>query len=384
MKNLVKVFFNVALVSVLCGSSYTYAALSCDISNQAALAWDDAGRNWPDPVNVGDAANYVPTLSHTETVGGIDFDFAFSSNLTEADFIWSLGSISAQLATIDDIGQIVGPGDLDGDGAPDSGLVVAISPTLDGTNTAVTLDVALTTILTDTITGAESPVSQLEFTISDIDYSAAAQVRQDRVTITGTYQGLTVLPTLTAVSADPTFTILGNVATAIELDNRDASSDFPTSGDLPAENGLLLVTFDQPIDSFTILYQDADETVADGDVGGTRGLSIMNDFSFCSAPDLSITKTDSQPSYTPGESFSYDILVSNTGTGSANGAEIQDILPAWATGATWTCSGATGGAVCPNASGIGDISEIIATFPAASALTYTITGTYSSDMNDYL
>ena len=383
MKNLLKVVFTVVLVGVICGSSYTYAALSCDISSQATLAWDDAGRDWPDPVNVGDAANYVPTLAHAETVAGIDFDFAFSSNLTEADLIWSLGSISAQLATIDDTNQIVGPGDLDGDGAPDSGLAVAFNPTLAGTNTAVTLDVILTTVLTDPVTGAVSPVSELEFTISDIDYSLADQVRQDRVTITGTYQGVTVLPILTAVSLDPTFTISGNTATAIELDNRDANSNFPTSGDLPAENGLLLVTFDQPIDSFTIVYQDADETVADGDVGGTRGLSIMNDLSFCYAPDLSVTKTDGQTSFTPGAAFSYDIVITNNGTGSANGAEIQDILPTWAIGATWTCGGATGGAVCPVLTGTGDISEIIAIFPENSSLTYTISGTYSADMTDY-
>src|SRR5205085_2262459 len=40
----------------------------------------------------------------------------------------------------------------------------------------------------------------------------------------------------------------------------------------------------------------------------------------------------------------------------------------------WTCS-ATGGAVCPNASGAGDLNETLATFPAGSTVTYTVTAT---------
>lgn len=355
--------------------SSVQAALDCDVSNQLELDWDDAGRDWPDPT--GTTTAYVPTLNHTENVGGIDFDFAFSSDQSNADFVWSLGIISGSLATPNDTNNVVGPGDLDNDGTPDQGLAVAVNPNVNGSTTSpLNMDVILTTTISE-------PVSGFEFTVSDVDYSPAAQVRQDEVTITGTYQGNTVLPTLTAVSLDPTFTISGNTATAIVLDNRDANSNFPGSGDLPAENGLLLVTFDQPIDSFTIVYADADETTADGDVGGTRGISIMNDFAFCPSPDLVITKSDDpNTEYTPGTPFTYTVVASNTGSGSANGTVVADDLPTWATNVTWTCS-ALGGAVCPSASGSGDINETIATFPNGGSVTYTITGIYSADMADY-
>ena len=351
------------------------AALDCDVSNQLELDWDDAGRDWPDPT--GTTTAYSPTLSHSENVGGIDFNFAISSDQSNADLIWSLGIISGSLATPNDTDNIVGPGDLDGDGAPDQGLAVAVNPNVNGsTTTPLDMDVILTTTISE-------PVSGFEFTISDVDYSLAAQVRQDQVTIVGTYQGATVTPTLTAVSTDPTFTISGNTATAIPLDNRDASSNFPTVGDLPAENGLLLVTFDQPIDSFTITYADADETTADGDLGGTRGISLLNDFAFCPAPDLAISKSDDpNTEYTPGTPFTYTINASNPGSGSANGTVVADDLPTWATNVTWTCS-ASGGAVCPAASGSGDINETIATFPAGGSVVYTVTGTYSADMADY-
>lgn len=364
-------------VSALSLSPVVHAELTCAVENQSFLDWDDAGRDWPAPT--GSNPTYNPALSHSENVDGVDFNFAFSSDQSNADFIWSLGRVAGGLATPDDVVAVVGPGDIDGDGANDSGLAVAINPTTNGSTStadALDMDVILTTTLSE-------PISGIEFTISDVDYSNQAQVRQDEVTIVGTYQGATVLPTLTAVSSDPTFTISGNTATAIVAANRDANSSFPNQGDLPAENGLLTVTFDQPIDSFTITYADADETTFDGDVGGTRGISMLNDFGFCPAPDLEITKSDDPTTtYTPGRDFVYNITATNNGSGSANGTVITDDVPTWGENVTWTCS-AIGGAVCPSASGTGDINETIATFPDGGSITYIVSGTYSSDMNVY-
>nr|MBX2848209.1 hypothetical protein [Acidiferrobacterales bacterium] len=196
-KNSIKIALLTSQLICVAGLS---AALTCDASNQSSLDWTDAGRDWPDPT--GTAGAYVPTLNHTENVDGIDFDFAFTSDQSQADLIWSLGQISGALATPNDQPNIVGPGDLDGDTVLNEGLSVAVNPQADGTTTAIDLDVILTTNLSE-------PVSQFEFTISDVDYSTAAQIRQDQVTITGTFQGSPVTPTLTAVSADPTFTVSG-------------------------------------------------------------------------------------------------------------------------------------------------------------------------------
>lgn len=110
--------------------------------------------------------------------------------------------------------------------------------------------------------------------------------------------------------------------------------------------------------------------------------------------DLSITKTDNATSYTPGESFSYTITVTNFGPDEAGGTLVSDAFGNWMKNAaetgpsTWTCS-ATNGAICPNLSGIGSINETIDVFPAPSGIlnatvTYTINGTFSSNMADYL
>ncbi len=77
-------------------------------------------------------------------------------------------------------------------------------------------------------------------------------------------------------------------------------------------------------------------------------------------------------------SLSYQMLVSNAGPSAANGAVFSDAVPSGLTSVSWTCGNAVGGALCPAASGSGAISETIATFPAGSHLTYTVTGTAPS------
>ncbi len=89
--------------------------------------------------------------------------------------------------------------------------------------------------------------------------------------------------------------------------------------------------------------------------------------------DVGVTKTDSSATYTPGGSVTYTVVVTNAGPGAANGTIITDDLPEPPlSNITWNCVQA-GGAVCPNASGTGDISETIATLPVGGSLTYTVT-----------
>lgn len=100
--------------------------------------------------------------------------------------------------------------------------------------------------------------------------------------------------------------------------------------------------------------------------------------------DLSVTKSDSNTTYTPGEAFVYTITVNNAGPDGANGSLLSDNIPTWAISPEWECTGTTGGAICPSpTTGSGNLNETIATFPANSSVTFEITGTYSTNMNDY-
>ncbi|MFN0111021.1 MAG: hypothetical protein ACKVZH_19345, partial [Blastocatellia bacterium] len=93
--------------------------------------------------------------------------------------------------------------------------------------------------------------------------------------------------------------------------------------------------------------------------------------------DVSITKTNSTGIVTSGSTTTYSIVATNNGPGNANGAVISDPLPAGVSAFSWTCT-ASGGAICPNASGTGAINQTIATFPNGGSLIYTVTATISS------
>lgn len=67
----------------------------------------------------------------------------------------------------------------------------------------------------------------------------------------------------------------------------------------------------------------------------------------------------------------FTLVARNLGPGPADGAVLSDTFPSTLSDITWACVSA-GGAVCPHATGAGDIDETLATFPAHSVLTYTV------------
>jgi uncharacterized repeat protein (TIGR01451 family) len=97
-----------------------------------------------------------------------------------------------------------------------------------------------------------------------------------------------------------------------------------------------------------------------------------------SAPKLSISKTANQSELETGGTVIYTIAVDNVGTVPALGTEVDDPIPAGLSDFAWTCT-ASGGAVCPSASGSGAISDAIAAFPAGGSLLYTVTAIVSAE-----
>jgi uncharacterized repeat protein (TIGR01451 family) len=90
--------------------------------------------------------------------------------------------------------------------------------------------------------------------------------------------------------------------------------------------------------------------------------------------DLSVSKVGTT-AVQVGGAVGYTIDVVNAGPGPASGATFTDNVPASITAVTWTCA-ASGGAICPTASGSGNaISQVIATLPANGRLRYTLSGT---------
>jgi uncharacterized repeat protein (TIGR01451 family) len=100
--------------------------------------------------------------------------------------------------------------------------------------------------------------------------------------------------------------------------------------------------------------------------------------------NLSITKSDGSPTYTPGGTATYLITVSNAGPDAVTGAVVNDTLPAGVTlSSAWSCV-ATNGA-CPasgGASGDGSVSLSV-DLDAGGQAQITVPVAYSIDPTDY-
>ena len=157
-----------------------------------------------------------------------------------------------------------------------------------------------------------------QFTLFDIDYASGQFA--DRVTVTGSFNGTIVYPTLTNGVANY---VVGNSAYG------DA-----TSADGSA-NGNVVVTFAAPVDTITIEYGSHSLAPANP---GQQGMAI-HDINFCRpVANLLIAKTSSivsdpvngttNPKAIPGATMRYCLLATNGGSATATAIYVADPLPA--------------------------------------------------------
>jgi uncharacterized repeat protein (TIGR01451 family) len=95
-----------------------------------------------------------------------------------------------------------------------------------------------------------------------------------------------------------------------------------------------------------------------------------------SQADLKVTVTDGKKTAHAGQSDTYTVVVTNTGSSNVSGAVVTDSFPAIFTGVTYTAT-QTGGASGFSASGTGDFNDTVI-MPSGSAITYKATGIISS------
>lgn len=95
-------------------------------------------------------------------------------------------------------------------------------------------------------------------------------------------------------------------------------------------------------------------------------------------PNIVLSMSDGRDYAQYGKKLVYTIVVLNTGTGTASGLAIDDVLPVTLTAATWKCASLSNGATCGAATGSGDVHDS-ATLPASGVLIYTLTATVNDD-----
>lgn len=187
-------------------------------------------------------------------------------------------------------------------------------------------------------------VPAMQFRLHDVDFGAASFA--DKVTVTGTFNGNAVFPTLTNGVSNY---VSGNVAIG------DAGAGDTTSA------GNVVVTFVSPVDTITIVY--GNHTTAPADPGN-QWMSI-HDISFCNPQaNLLVTKTStvlsdgtsvSNPKAVPGATVRYCITVTNNGSGTATAVSASDIVP---TRVTYVAGSMATGTSCGAASTAEDDNNI--------------------------
>lgn len=169
----------------------------------------------------------------------------------------------------------------------------------------------------DTVITLPTAVPGAQFQIFDIDFNAGQFA--DRVVVTGSFQGTTVLPTLTNGVSNY---VVGSTAVG------DAGSANT------AADGNVTVTFTQPVDTITIRYGNA--ATAPADPGG-QAMSV-HDITLCNpVAVLGVTKVSTlisdptngttNPRAMPGAVMEYCILVQNPGSGTATNVIGTDTIP---------------------------------------------------------
>jgi uncharacterized repeat protein (TIGR01451 family) len=184
-----------------------------------------------------------------------------------------------------------------------------------------------------------------------------------------------------------TITGSGNTSLTVAVNSYNHSYFLPPSGTTLSTLNFDSITSGVPfraVDPQTKMFDGTVPNVGTVNGNGTDFLfqsQANNDFTLGTPlpqVDLAITKTDGTPTYTPGTSTTYTIVVSNNGPSNVTGATIVDTLPAQGTGTNWTFVSATGGATVTGASsGTGALSTT-ANMPNGSTLTFTETVLFAS------
>jgi uncharacterized repeat protein (TIGR01451 family) len=232
------------------------------------------------------------------------------------------------------------------------------------------IDFSTNTQTATTVITLPTAVPGLQFSILDVDFSSGGFT--DRITVTGTFNGSPVTPSLNTHNGTPSYTIAGNVATG-------------TAGSsVTSQNGRLWVTFSAPVDRVTVVYGNAPSAPANP----TSQAIDFHDITFCRPQaNISVSKissvlsdgiSGSNPKSIPGATVRYCITVTNSGSGTATGVSVGDVLPA---NTSYVAASMVSGASCGTAATVEDDNNIGAdeSDPIGMSITgSTITGVRAS------
>jgi uncharacterized repeat protein (TIGR01451 family) len=282
---------------------------------------------------------------------------------------WNAGSLSNSYALTN-----VGTFDIDiststafvaGSPALNSNLTGGLSPVQN--SLFLNMNNTLRSDVSTTVIDLPTAVPGLQFRLHDVDFNATSFA--DKVTVTGTFNGTAVTPTLTNGVSNY---VIGNVAIG------DTGA-----GDTTAV-GNVVVTFLSPVDKVTVVY--GNHTTAPADPGN-QWMSI-HDISFCNPQaTLNVSKistvladgvSGSNPKAIPGSTIRYCITIANAGSATTTNVTATDTIPG---DVTYDLNSMASGATCGTATTPedDDASDAGETDPFRMSISgTTITGTAAS------
>ena len=182
------------------------------------------------------------------------------------------------------------------------------------------IDLANQTQVATTTMTLPVATSGLQFRMFDVDFASGQFT--DQIQVTGTFNGATVLPTVTNGASNA---VAGTTATGIGA----AANNTAT--------GTITVTFTNPVDTVVITYGSGASAPANP---GPQTVAI-HDITLCNPrANLSVTKVSnvisdgvsaSNPKAIPGAIMQYCLFVSNAGSATATNVSLGDPIPATVT-----------------------------------------------------
>jgi uncharacterized repeat protein (TIGR01451 family) len=231
---------------------------------------------------------------------------------------WTTGSLSNSYALTNvgnfNIGITTSTPFVTGSPALNTNLTGGLSPVQN--SLFVNMNNTLLADTSTTVIALPTAVPAMQFRLHDVDFGAASYA--DKVTVTGSFNGNAVTPTLTNGVSNY---VSGNVAIG------DAGASDTTAV------GNVVVTFLSPVDTVTLIYGNHSTAPADP---GNQWMSI-HDLNFCNPQaTLSVTKTStvvsdgisaSNAKAIPDASVRYCIIVTNNGSATATSVTASDSVP---------------------------------------------------------